>query len=293
MTGVKESSLRLHLDHFDELDSGRAVFGQADLSTTFSFGHWCRKGQSEAKEADQKAAFRGMRDLATVVKLGNSKGHGRYKCCFMWCPCQHLLGSAPHSLESLNMEGLFVTQVRGGMNDSAVLGFKVDQKRFEVSFEWRKILSHYFEEQRITDDKFGIVAVSMRSSHVSESSVANPIQDEDLREATIVRSKRLPQWYSDMNDQDPLGFELDRDVANQQSIESIVKEDKDKEFQLDHELRELLDRRRLWENPASTWRSEMQYVTGKARLTAEKAKLKRDADLEINLNDEGVVKDEQ
>lgn len=47
--------------------------------------------------------------------------------------------------------GLFVVQVRGGLNDCAVTRLHIHMKNREVSIEWKHLFGHFFREKRFTD----------------------------------------------------------------------------------------------------------------------------------------------
>ena len=48
-------------------------------------------------------------------------------------------------------EGLFVVQLRAGLNDCAVPGLKIDQENREISLSWRWLCSRFFSERRAMD----------------------------------------------------------------------------------------------------------------------------------------------
>lgn len=45
--------------------------------------------------------------------------------------------------------GLFIVQIRGGLNDCVVPGLSIDQKKGELSFEWRDLFARFFEEKKM------------------------------------------------------------------------------------------------------------------------------------------------
>ena len=48
--------------------------------------------------------------------------------------------------------GLFVVQIRGGLNDCVVSGLSIDQKNGELSLEWRDLFAQFFKEKKIAKD---------------------------------------------------------------------------------------------------------------------------------------------
>ncbi len=55
-------------------------------------------------------------------------------------------------------EGMFVIQVRAGLNDCAVPGLKIDQDKREISFNWVELFSRFFGERRAVDLHRGMVS---------------------------------------------------------------------------------------------------------------------------------------
>ena len=49
--------------------------------------------------------------------------------------------------EPVATEGMFVVQVRAGLNDCAVPGLKIDQEKREISFNWIELFSRMFSER--------------------------------------------------------------------------------------------------------------------------------------------------
>ena len=45
--------------------------------------------------------------------------------------------------------GLFVVQIRGGLNDCVVPSLSIDQKNGELSLEWRDLFARFFEEKKM------------------------------------------------------------------------------------------------------------------------------------------------
>lgn len=61
-------------------------------------------------------------------------------------------------LEPERTEGIFVIQVRAGLNDCAVPGLKIDREAREVSLDWRLLYSRFFGERRLVDSYDGSVS---------------------------------------------------------------------------------------------------------------------------------------
>ncbi len=61
------------------------------------------------------------------------------------------------TFEPKTTEGIFVIQVRAGLNDCAVPGLKIDQDKREVSLDWLGLMSHFFRERKAAELHEGIV----------------------------------------------------------------------------------------------------------------------------------------
>ena len=76
------------------------------------------------------------------INLQNKAGSGR-------------LGEADRSMPSSRMRiieataGLFVVQIRGGLNDCATPALNIDFKNHEVSCDWKDLFTQYFQEKRV------------------------------------------------------------------------------------------------------------------------------------------------
>ena len=61
------------------------------------------------------------------------------------------------TFEPKTTEGIFVIQVRAGLNDCAIPGLKIDQDQREVSLDWSGMFSHFFREREAAELHEGIV----------------------------------------------------------------------------------------------------------------------------------------
>ena len=61
--------------------------------------------------------------------------------------------------EPVATEGMFVVQVRAGLNDCAIPGLKINQKKREISFNWIELFDRMFSERKALQEKdLGIVS---------------------------------------------------------------------------------------------------------------------------------------
>ena len=107
------------------------------------------------------AIFRHMRERGGLGPMGEGD---KYKPSEMgrlfgeserWGPQSF---SAPIS-EPVATEGMFVVQVRAGLNDCAIPGLKIDQEKREISFNWIELLDRLFSERKALQEKdLGIVS---------------------------------------------------------------------------------------------------------------------------------------
>ena len=61
--------------------------------------------------------------------------------------------------ELVATEGMFVVQVRAGLNDCAIPGLKINQAKREISFNWTELFERMFSERKALQEKdIGIVS---------------------------------------------------------------------------------------------------------------------------------------
>ena len=109
----------------------------------------------------QGAVFRHMRERGGLGPMGEGD---KYKPSEMG----RLFGESerwgPQSFstpifEPVATEGMFVVQVRAGLNDCGIPGLKIDQEKREISFNWIELFERMFTERKALQEKdLGIVS---------------------------------------------------------------------------------------------------------------------------------------
>ncbi|KAL9132583.1 MAG: hypothetical protein Q9175_006243 [Cornicularia normoerica] len=187
--------------------------------------------------------------------------------------------------EPVTTEGMFVIQVRAGLNDCAVPGLKIDQEEREISFDWTGLFSRFFCERKAMNLHEGIVS-HLSTLHPSpEVFTANAIKDGGL-EYPWPPAKQCPLYdgASPLHG-NPLQGNLDPTLVD------LATKDYRQLCELSNESKksiQLIDRLR---DPVRTWRNDMGRFVGRERLSIGSLRLKRNCDLEVTLDDEGDIDD--
>lgn len=136
-------SIQLRFAGLVENNPGRAIFKMQHSPNN----------QNDPERVYEGAIFRHMRKKGYLGPVGIGD---KYKPSKM----QRLFGESegwrPPNLaipvhEPRMTEGMFVIQVRAGLNDCAVPGLKIDQDRREVSLNWIGLFSRFFREREAVD----------------------------------------------------------------------------------------------------------------------------------------------
>lgn len=104
--------------------------------------------------------FRHMRERGDLGPMGEAD---KYKPSERRRLFGHSEGWGPPSypiqiFEPETTEGMFVIQVRAGLNDCAVPGLRIDQEQREISLYWIGLFSRFFGERRAVNLHKGIVS---------------------------------------------------------------------------------------------------------------------------------------
>ena len=278
---------RAPLDHFQRYDfklqlsfagllkeSERAVFTVQHRSDD----------PNDPENEYESAIFRHMREKGGLGPMGNADKYrpSERRRIFGESEGWGQLCTIP-IFEPRATEGIFVIQVRAGLNDCAVPGLKIDQEKREISFEWVGLFSHFFCERRAVDLHEGTVSHQCYMPRTSWMWPADTIKDDGL----IYPWPPATQFplHDGISNQhcDPILGDLDS------SLIDLATQDYQQLCELSHKSKlslQLLDRLR---DPISTWRNDMGRFVGCERLSMGSLRLKRNCDSEVNLDVEGEV----
>ena len=143
--------VQLRFAELREAEPGRAVFKLQHRSDD----------PNDPENVYEGAIFRHMREKGGLGPMGEGD---KYKPSERRRLFGESEGWGPPSfpipiLEPVATEGMFVVQVRAGLNDCAVPGLKIDQEKREISFNWIELFSRMFSERRAVQSKnLGIVS---------------------------------------------------------------------------------------------------------------------------------------
>ena len=190
--------------------------------------------------------------------------------------------------EPMATEGLFVVQVRAGLNDCAIPGLKIDQVKCEISFKWTELFDRMFSERKAFQEKdLGIVSHHYLILRVplpeSWALFADATKDGAL-ESSWPPAKQCPQYNIDRTlhggvvpgDLDPALVDLAAGDYRELS-------------ELSNEFRNSVQVVERLLDPVTTWRDNMGRFVGKERLSIGSLRLKRNCDREVTLDDEGEI----
>ena len=210
--------------------------------------------------------------------------------------CQHLrdnaglgrLGEADKSRPGGRLRlfehcsGLFVVQIRGGLNDFAVPGLSIDQKKGELSFEWRDLFARFFEEKKMAKGVLKDAPVGLGSPSRQIDHGADTVQAGEIKHPSLIRKQpnRIPNPDSSRRISQ---IKPSLRALAQSDIESYYRhqwEQEEERFQL-HRLR----------HPVQTWKAIVGSLGSDTRMSISRCRVQRNADEEANLDDEGAIND--
>ena len=184
--------------------------------------------------------------------------------------------------EPKSTEGMFVIQVRAGLNDCAVPGLKIDQEKRELSFDWIGLFSRFFRERKAMHQHEGIVSHHCCLRPRSWLWSADAIKDGGLVYPWPPAEQCLHFWDSPFRG-NPLLEDLDPTLIER------AKRDYWQLCDLSHESKKWFKLRDRLRDPVRTWRDDMGRFVGRERLSVGSLRLKRNCDSEVNLDDDGEV----
>ena len=142
--------IQLHFADLVENDPGRAIFKTQHKPND----------ENEPETVYERSIFRHMREKGGLGPMGEAD---KYKPSDR----RRIFGesegwgqpSRPVPVfEPKATEGMFVIQVRAGLNDCAVPGLRIDQNRHEISLDWMGLFSRFYGERRAMDLQEGTVS---------------------------------------------------------------------------------------------------------------------------------------
>ncbi len=183
--------------------------------------------------------------------------------------------------------GLFIIQVRGGLNDSAVTKLHIDVKNGEVSFEWKELFKHFFREKsfiaavpetRPVPFPFLFYYHRTDSTQISNSTADEKSLGSVEKRATVENRQTMifPWAYNGIAQLKP-------------SLQALAKSDKDRWCQFRREDNEFGQRLQELRNPVQTWTDIGAGNPRDAKLSLQSCRSRRKADQEIDIDDEGAV----
>lgn len=186
--------------------------------------------------------------------------------------------------------GLFIIQVRGGLNDSAVTKLHIDVKNSEVSFEWKELFRHFFREKNFIAAvpetrpvSFPILYFSESNHRTDSIQISNPTTDEKALDC-------IESWDVGENLQ-PMGFPWTYSGIAQlkPNLQAMAKSDKDTWCQFRLEDNKFEQRLQGLRNPVQTWTDVGAATPRGTKLSLQSCQSRRKADQEIDVDDEGAV----
>ncbi|CAD6577873.1 MAG: hypothetical protein ASARMPRED_008436 [Alectoria sarmentosa] len=247
-------NLQLGFAGLAEDDPGRAVFKIQHRSNN----------PNDPENLYEGTIFRHMREKGGLGPMGEAD---RFRPSERRRLFGELEGWGPPSypipiFEPKSTEGMFVIQVRAGLNDCAVPGLKIDQEKRELSFDWIGLFSRFFRERKAMHQHEGI--------------------DGGLVYPWPPAEQCLHFWDSPFRG-NPLLEDLDPTLIER------AKRDYWQLCDLSHESKKWFKLRDRLRDPVRTWRDDMGRFVGRERLSVGSLRLKRNCDSEVNLDDDGEV----
>ena len=236
----------------------------------------------------QRATFRCMREKGGLGGLGKADKYRPSDLSQIFSLVDEEIQEPVPVFEPVLTEGLFTIQIRGGMNDCAIPGLRINQDHQEVSLEWRDLFTRFFGEQKMMVDVLNNDPVSNHDlgcpigyhwSAADLAKIGSTFQTWTPDDDRLVR-RHDQRHTAELN---ALPVDLDpriRDIAHRDLQEKHRRE---------------LEANRVWsllerlDDPIGTWRESAGRFIGKDRTSIGRYKLKRNADLQSSLNDEGAV----
>lgn len=156
---------------------------------------------------------------------------------------------------------MFVVQVRGSVGDCALPALNIDHGKRELSCEWRDLFDRFFGERRITTTVLNSAPVDQVPTHT--------------------RDYHLPQQnFATFN---VLVSQLDP------SLQPLARLDWHTHIRHMEVSKEGAARIQRLKNPIQTWTDAMGEEFGQAKATLRKCRFRRQANQEIDLDDEGDI----
>ena len=212
----------------------------------------------------RRALFQHLRDNAGLGRLGEadkSRPGGRLRLF-------------EHS------SGLFVIQIRGGLNDCVVPGLSIDQKKGELSFEWRDLFARFFEEKKMAEGVLKNSQVGLEGPLQKVELGADAIQVGEIKDPSL--PKEQPHQIPDLN----VSIQISQIKP---SLRAAAQSDIETRYRNQWEEEEERSRLRRLRNPVQTWKDIAGSRESDTRMSISRCRLRRNADEEANLEDEGTI----
>lgn len=165
--------------------------------------------------------------------------------------------------------GLFVVQIRGGLNDCAVLALHIDATKCELSVDWRGLFAQFFNERRITEE-------------ILENPERFVARDDNI----ATNSPHLDSLVHEMCHAPRHGDSYLVKPSLQVHAQNYWEKWDRHEF----ESGEASARLQRLHNPVLTWIFIAGGTSEQKRLSVHRCRLRRKADREIDLDDEGAIR---
>ena len=178
--------------------------------------------------------------------------------------------------------GLFVVQIRGALDDGALPGLGINEKNLEVSIIWKELFARFFGEKKMIESVLenspvGRLVSEYIFSHLGR---ANAIQDDEIKAPSAPEAHEC-QAHSQQRAHSSARMNLNAIGYTQHDMDM---------WQRDRmEVQEEQNRLRRLQNPIQTWRATAGRKIGIPRMSLDRCRLRRNADQEANLDDEGAV----
>ena len=212
----------------------------------------------------RRALFQHLRDNAGLGRMGEadkSKPGGRLRLF-------------EHS------SGLFVVQIRRGLNDCVVPGLSIDQQKGELSFEWRDLFARFFEEKKMAecvlkDAQVGLEVPSRQTEHGADTIQAGEIKHLSLS--------------SEQPDRTPYPVVSGGFSHIKPSLRAIAQSDIETRCRYRWEQEQERSGLRHLRNPVQTWKDIVGSRESDTRMSISRCRVRRNADEEANVEDEGAI----
>jgi hypothetical protein len=211
----------------------------------------------------RRALFQHLRDNAGLGRMGEadkSKPGGRLRLF-------------EHSF------GLFVVQIRGGLNDCVVPSLSIDQQKGELSFEWRDLFARFFEEKKMAecvlkDAQVGLASPSRQIEHEADTIQAGEIKHLSLSSEQPNRTL-YPVVSGNFSHIKP-------------SLRAIAQSDIETRCRYRWEQEQERFRLRNLRNPVQTWKDIVGSCKSDTRMIISRCRVQRNADEEPMLKTKGL-----